>query len=333
LQTEVPHVIGIDLGGYHVSAAVVNPEGHLIGISERTVERFRPPAEVLAILVSAAREALERSGLGHEAIRGIGVGLPGTLRPTEGLCLFSTILNWQDVQIRDPIQEALGLPTCILNNVHATAVGELSFGAGKDVDNFACVSIGTGIGGGVIIGGEIYRGDSDSAGEVGHITVDPDGPECVCGNQGCLEALTAGPAIARMAAESLKLGAQSLLTDMAAQSQPIRAEHVFRAAREGDALAIKIWEKVGRYLGLGIATLITLVNPRRVILGGRVSQAFEFFGPSLKEEVRRRARVVPRDFTEILPSPLGARASLLGSAATALAEARCREVATVPKTV
>lgn len=316
----VAHVIGIDLGGSHVSAAVVDAEGRLVGIGERNVDRTRPPQEVLATATGAAREALERSGLAADGIRAVGFSLPGTLRPREGLCLFSTELNWEDIRVRDPIEQAFPGRVVLVNEIEATTLGERWFGAGRDVDNFVCVDIGSGIGGGVVIHGQMYRGDSDSAGEVGHVTVDPDGPQCTCGSQGCLDTLASGPAIGRMAAESLRLGAQSVLAEWMADGTAIGAEQVFRAAREGDALAIKIWEKVGRYLGLASATLITVINPRRLIFGGRVSQAFEFFAPTLKEEVRRRARMVPRDFTDIVASPLGARAALMGTAAAALLE-------------
>ena len=225
------------------------------------------------------------------------------------------MLQWEDVQIGDPLGGFLGCPPLLINTVQAVGLGELHYGAGQDVDSFACVSIGTGIAGSLILSGRLHSGDSDSAGEIGHITVVPDGPECSCGNQGCLETLASGPAVSRMADESLKLGVQSILADWAQGDAPVSAEKVCQAAEQGDALAVKIWEKVGRYLGLGLSTLITLVNPRRIILGGRVSGAYPHFESTLREEVRRRARVVPRDFTEIVPSPLGTNAALLGTAA------------------
>ncbi len=312
-------VVGVDLSASHVAAAVVCPDGRMEGLLERPFDRSRPATEVLSdVVVPAIIDCVDAANLSMSDIRGIGFCVPGTLRPEEGLCILSPILGWEDVQIVEPLRAATNIPTTIVQKVYASVQGERYFGAGRDVDNFVSILIGTLAEGGIVIGGELYRGDSDSAGEIGHITVDPDGASCLCGNQGCLEAMAAGPAIARMAADSIKLGAQSLLADWANDGEQITAEHVLRAAREGDALAIKIWEKVGSYLGLAISAVITIVNPRRIIMGGKVSVAFDFFAPTLREEVRRRARMVPRNFTDIVPSPLGGRAPLLGSAATAL---------------
>lgn len=314
---QIGHVIGVNLTDSCVTAAVVDANGQIASrAQERKIDRKLTPQDVLTgTVVPAIEEARRRSGL---SIRAIGVSLPGTLRPEEGLCLLSPPLGWEDVPLREILQRATGLPTVIVNDVRAMVRGELSLGAARDIDNAVCISLGTTIQGGLVINGEFYEGGSDSAGEVGHITVDHDGPSCTCGNQGCLETLASGPAVARMASESLKLGAQSILNEWVSEPHPITAEMVHRAARDGDALAIKIWEKVGRYLGLGLASVITIVNPQRIILGGKVAQAFEYFGPTMKEEVRRRARMVPRDYTQLVPSPLGLDVHLLGAAVMAL---------------
>jgi glucokinase-like ROK family protein len=318
-----PLAICVEIGGTHISAAVASSDGTFLLAYDEPLHPGAPASQTLHQAQSLIKRLFVDAHAPLESYCGLAVTLPGTVRSKDGMCLFSPILQWEDVQVGEPLGQVLGITTLLVNNVQAAGLGELHFGAGRDVDNFACVTLGSGIGGSLFLSGQLYTGNSDSAGEIGHITVDPDGPECSCGSQGCLETLASGPAVARMAEESLKVGAQSLLTTLMQADQAVTAEMVYRAAVEGDALAIKIWEKMGRYLGLGLATLITLVNPARIILGGGVAQAFPYFEPTLREEVRKRARVVPRDFTDLVPSPLKTRAGLAGAAASCfLAAAR-----------
>lgn len=311
------HVVGVDLRESRVAAAVVDSDGRLVARpASIKINCTRSPRQVLESAVAGLiDEAIKSSGRRASAV---GLALPGTLRPEEGLCLLSTPLGWEDVPVRDIIQASSGLPTVLVNDVRAMILGEMHYGGAVGIDNFAYASLGSTIVGGLVIGGRIYEGASDCAGEIGHVTVDHDGLSCTCGNQGCLETMASGPAVARMAAESLKLGAQSVLSEWVSDETPITAELVYRAAREGDALAARIWEKVGRYLGLGFASVITIANPQRIVIGGKVAQAFEYFAPTMQEEIRRRARMVPRDYTQLLPSPLGLDAPLLGSAWCAL---------------
>lgn len=312
-----PHLaLCVEIGGSHVSAAVVTLDGDFLSTRDEPLDSECSPSSTIQQVQTLLKSLFVDVASPLETYCGLAVSLPGTVRSKDGMCLFSHILQWEDVQVGEPLGQVLGQAPLLVNNVHAAGLGELHFGAGKDVDSFASITLGSGIGGSLFLGGRLYTGNSDSAGEIGHITVDPDGPECSCGSQGCLETMAAGPAIARMAEESIKVGAQSLLSTLVSGDQRVSAEQVYRAALEGDALAIKIWEKMGRDLGLALATLITLVNPARIILGGGVAQAFTFFETTLREEVRKRARVVPRDFTEIVPSPLGTRAGLAGAAAS-----------------
>lgn len=312
------YVVGVDLSASDVAAAVVDTRGQVLAVCERALERNRTAGDLLAgPLVDAIQDAVQQAGVLPAALRAVGVNLPGTIRPEEGRCLLCPPLGWEDVPVRDSLEQLLERPTTVINTVQALLLGERVFGSGRGIDNFFCCSLGNTILGGLVIRGSSYGGDSDSAGEIGHVTVDPDGLPCTCGNQGCLETMVSGAGIARMAQESLKMGAQSLLTDWVADEGVMTAELVHRAARQGDVLAIKIWEKVGRYLGLGLAAVVTVVNPARIILAGKVSLAFDFFAPTLREEIRRRARMVPRDFTQIVASPLGARSALMGSAAAA----------------
>jgi glucokinase len=305
------YVVGVDLGDSYVNAACVAPDGQIVARSAAIrVDCARGAPDILRDCVAPA---IAQAVAGSPApVATVGIAMPGTLRPEEGLCVLSPPLGWENVSVRNLL--ASSVPIVLVNDIRARIVAEMHYGDGVDTANFVCVTLGRSIQGGLVIDGRIYEGDSDSAGEIGHITVDHDGLSCTCGNQGCLETVASGPGVSRMAAESLRLGAQSVLSDWVSDEVPITAELVYRAAREGDALATKVWEKVGRYLGLGLAAVITIVNPQRIILEGKVSQAFEFFAPSMTEEIRRRARMVPRDYTAIVQSRIGLDAPMLGAA-------------------
>ena len=306
-------VVGVEVDDECVTAAIIEPGGGVVGppITCRT-ERSTSPEEALRRCVTPTIEAAMRAS--DHPVAAVGIALPGTLRPEEGLCLLSTTLGWENVSVRDVISQALGLPTVIVNGVRANLEGERHYGTGIGVDNLVCVSLGRTIEGSMCIQGRVYDGASDSACEVGHLTVENDGQPCTCGNQGCLETVASGPSVARMATESLKLGAQSVLADWVSEDCPISAALVYRAACEGDALAIRVWETVGRFLGFALSAVITVVNPQRIVVGGRVAGAFDWFAPAMFEEIRRRARMVPRDYTQIVSSTLPQDAVVLGAA-------------------
>lgn len=306
-------VVGVEVDDEYVTAAVVDPDGRVVGqpVSRRLECGESPDQALLGCVTPTVEAAIHAS---DAPVRAIGLALPGTLRPEEGLCVLSTSLGWENVRVRDRVSHALGLPTFIVNAVRANLEGERHFGTGIGVDNLVCVSLGRAIEGGMCVHGRLYDGDSDSACEVGHLTVELDGLPCTCGNQGCLETVASGPAVARMAAESLRLGAQSVLADWVSEESPITSALVYRAACGGDALAIRVWETVGRYLGFALSAVITLVNPQRIVMGGRVARAFDWFAPAMFEEVRRRARMVPRDFTQIVSSGILLDAVVLGAA-------------------
>ena len=310
------YVVGVDLSDSWVNAAVIDDSGHVLVRSLARVDVGEHPSDLLGKTVAkAVEDAVERSGRTPTVL---GLSMPGTLRPEEGLCLLSPRLGWEDVPVVEILEKALPLRAVVVNDIRSILAGERAYGAGRSVENFVCVSMGSVVDGGIMLNGRVYEGASDCAGEIGHLTIEQEGSECACGNQGCLDTLVSGPAVARMVCEAIRLGAQSVMSEWASEEMPLTSEMVCRAAREGDALALKVWDKVGRYLGLGLAAVVTIVNPRRIIIGGRLAQAFDFFAPTLREEVRRRARMVPRDYTEIVPSPLGLDAALLGCGVVAL---------------
>jgi glucokinase len=229
-------------------------------------------------------------------------------------------LGWKDFPLRDRVTKRLGLPATLDNDANCATVGEWWLGAARGGKNVVGITIGTGIGGGLIIDGELYHGSSDVAGEIGHTTIDVNGRHCKCGNYGCLEAYASGPAIATRAREALvrEDAASDLRTVVNGQLDRLTAAHVYEAAKKGDALANEIVRDTARYLGAGIATLLNVINPDVVVVAGGVTHAGEaLFGP-LRTEVRRRAFKPAVAACRIVPAELTGTAGIVGAVKTFL---------------
>jgi len=216
--------------------------------------------------------------------------------------------------LTDHIQRSLGLPTVLENDANAAGLGEFRYGAGKGARSIVYMTVSTGIGGGIILDGKVWHGLKDAAGEVGHMTVCPDGPVCGCGNRGCLEAMSSGPSIARRAREAVAAGRQTRLSEL---SKPTSAD-VVRLAQDGDSVAAEVWEEAVKYLGIGVAAVITILAPERVVIGGGVTKAGDALFQPLRERVRQRLKLVPVESVPILPAALGPDVGILGAAAVAL---------------
>jgi glucokinase len=214
----------------------------------------------------------------------------------------------------DHLQQAIGLPAVLENDANAAALGEFRYGAGKGARSLVYLTISTGIGGGIILDGKIWHGVKDAAGEIGHMTLAPDGPLCGCGNRGCLETIASGPSIARRAREAVAGGRPTRLREIS----NLTAADVVSLAREGDEVACEVWEETVRYLGLGVAAAVTILAPERVVIGGGVTEAGDSLFEPLRREVRRRVKLVPMENIPILPAALGRDVGILGAAAIAL---------------
>jgi glucokinase len=224
--------------------------------------------------------------------------------------------GWNDVSLVSHIQSALGLPAVLENDANAAALGEFRYGAGKGVRSLVYFTVSTGIGGGIILDGKVWHGLKDAAGEVGHMTVCPDGPVCGCGSRGCLEAMASGPSIARRAREAVAAGRSTRLREVPV----VTSADVVRLAQEGDAVAREVWDAAVKFLGIGVAAAITILAPERVVLGGGVTRAGDFLFDPLRAEVRRRVKLVPVESVPILPAMLGPDVGILGAAALAMGE-------------
>ena len=308
-------VLAIDIGGTKLAAGIVDGSGSILARGEVPTLAAEGPERVLDRIVRLANDVLGAPGGSADAIQRIGIGCAGPVDRQAGLILNPPNLpGWVRVPLVERIEKALGRPAVLENDANAAALGEFRYGAGKGASSLVYLTVSTGIGGGIILDGKIWHGVKDGAGEVGHMTLLPDGPLCGCGNRGCLEALASGPAIARRAREALATERPSRLRE----AGDFTAADVVRLAQEGDALAAQVWDETVRYLGLGVAAIVTILAPGRVVIGGGVAKAGDFLFAPLRREVRRRVTLVAVESVPILPAALGPDVGILGAAAVAL---------------
>lgn len=270
----------------------------------------------LEIVMGLARDLLATA---EAPLAAVGVSFGGPVDAAQGLVLLSHhVPGWEKVPLREWLEERLGVPAAVDNDANAGALGEWRFGAGQGCDSLLYVTVSTGIGGGWIVHGRPYRGADGMAGEIGHVVIDLNGPACICGKRGCLEALAAGPAIARRARERLvenPQAGQTLRALVGGEVQAVTARHVSQAAEAGDELSRQVLDEAARALGRGIGSAISLMNPQRVVVGGGVAKS----GQRYFEAVRAAARAtaLPEMTVEIVPAALGDDAPLWGAVALA----------------
>ena len=310
--------IGVDLGGTHLRAARVDLQtGRLTGLLKIDTQANRGPEVVLERLVGLVQRVIAESGIPSSEINGVGIGIPGLVDLERGRALLLPNIpgNWKEIPFAAIVSQGVGLPVSLLNDVRSMTLGEWTFGAGKGVDTMACYAVGTGIGGGVIVNGKLHLGLSGSAGELGHQVVEADGLPCNCGGRGCLEMYAAGPAITAQAASALLQRRPTLVSELAGGDlNRINVELVLQAARQGDPLAVSIFERAGRYIGLAVANTLHTLAPRKVVFGGGVSAAGDLLLEPVRRTVKERVFLVPASQVEILPAELGDNGGLIGAA-------------------
>ena len=301
-------ILGIDIGGTNFSIGAVSADGSRVAVmqSELTVAEAGADDVLSRIIALAQRVMAETKRLdpGVQFI-GAGAGAPGPLDTKSGIVLLTPNLGWVDFPLRDRLATGLGLPVVIDNDANCAVLGEWWSGAARGSRDAIGFTIGTGIGGGIVIDGRLYHGASDCAGEVGHMTIDSNGRRCGCGNYGCLEAYASGPAIAQRAVEALEAGAESSLRGFAdGDLSAITAQTVYEAAHEGDELARELVHDTAEFLGIGIANLVNIFNPEVVVICGGVRRAGDLLFVPLRREVAKRAFKPAVAAVKILPSEL-----------------------------
>ena len=307
-------VVAVDLGGTKVIAALVSPAGQVIARERAPTSAANGPQAVVARIITTIDWLLSNRGLGVRQVEGICVAAAGPIDMASGIVSASpNLLGWDNVPLRDMIREHYGIDSFLINDAKAAALGEHRFGAGAGVDNMLCVTLGTGIGGGIVVHGRLYFGHSGGAGEVGHMTIEAGGERCSCGNTGCWELYASGTAMARHAAWLVKEGQDSVLAGKAS----ITGEDVAAAAAKGDGVAQAAVARTANYLGIGLANLVNIFNPRMIVVGGGLSRMGEtLLGPA-RQVVNERAFPLLAGACEIVLSKLGDDAGLLGAAAFA----------------
>ena len=319
-MTEGRWIVGVDIGGTNLVVGVVpaggGPPRALRG---RATEAARGPEAVVTDIVRMARESvrevLDAEGGSPSDVVGVGVGCPGPVDRASGVVIESPNLRWRDYPLRARVQALVDWPVAVDNDANCATYGEWWQGAGRGSRSLVGITIGTGIGGGYILDGRIVHGASDGAGEVGHTTINVSGRRCACGNEGCLEAYASGPAIAARAREGLEAGAESSLRDLVdGVLERVTAATVYEAVVGGDPYATNVMNETAKFLGAGIANVISVLNPEVVVIMGGVTQAGDHLFEPLKAEVRRRAFKAMVDACRILPAELPHTSGVVGAA-------------------
>ncbi len=309
--------LGVDLGGTKLIAAVISSEGEIVAREYRSTRAEEGPEGVVERIFDAINRVVSLARVETSALGGVGIAAAGALDMERGVITASPNLpGWKNIPLRDIMEKRLGIRTFLLNDANAAALGEHRFGVGRGVDDLVYITVSTGIGGGLIIGGKIYSGICGSAGEIGHMTIDVNGPRCRCGNIGCLETLASGTALAMEARERIAHGAKTSMLELAGgEPGDITAKTVSEAARGGDPVALELVSRAGSYLGVGMVNLINIFNPEMIIVGGGMSRMGDMLLDPAREVVRERAFRLPADAVRIVISELGDDAGVLGAAA------------------
>ena len=304
------NAIGVDVGGTKIAAAVVTPEGEVL--NEVRYPSSGPKERLLSSMARSVNEVRDGFEVG-----GVCLAVPGTVSTEENKIIDAPNLHAiEGIPLKDELEERTGLTTTVENDANAAAWGEFRFGAGSEVSHLIFITLGTGVGGGVISHGVLLRGAQGAGGEMGHITIQATGPRCGCGNHGCLEALASGTAIARRAREVASEEPDSALGQLAVE-RAVLGEDVAGLARQGDEAAISVLRETGVWLGIGLAGFVNVFNPEVIAIGGGAARAGDLILDAARHEVRLRAMSPSRDLVEIKEATLGAESGVLGAAALA----------------
>ncbi|MEM2924181.1 MAG: ROK family protein [Methanocellales archaeon] len=298
-------IASMDCGGTYIKAALVDCDGNIMSKRKCSTEAKKGMRAVVKNLASTARVFM-----GEYEIVGVALGMAGAIDYKNGILLQSpNFADSENFPLKAELERELALPVFLENDANAYAMGEKWVGAGRGFSSLLCLTIGTGVGGGIILNNELWRGMDGTAGELGHVTIYPRGLRCKCGNRGCLEAYISAAGITRMARKAM-VKRDTILKE----KKDVNPRVVYEAASQGDKAALEIWREVGRILGIGLASFVNIFNVEAIIIGGGISSAFDFFIESAKLEMRKRAFRIPAKRIKLLKAELGDDAGILGAA-------------------
>lgn len=310
------YVVGVDLGGTKISTALSDLEGKIINQTTIPTDAHEGEVPVLNRIINSIEKVVNDSAVSYEDIKGIGIGSPGPLDAKQGIIITTPNLPFKNFNLVKPISEKFGVPVFLDNDANVAAIGEFMFGAGKGAENIVFFTVSTGVGGGAILNGKVYRGHTSNALEIGHMTVAPHGPRCNCGNVGCVEATSSGTAIAKRAHEALSTKVETSLR----KYENVTSYEVFVEAAAGDPVAKDIIDDAMNYLGIAVANSVSIFDPEYVIIGGGVSKAGDVVFDTVRKVVNKRCFKSMAESVKIVPAGLGTDAGLIGAVALALLE-------------
>jgi glucokinase len=317
------HLVGVDLGGTKIAAVLFDSQTNKVtsGVTIATLAHEGPEA-VIERIANTVTELCQEAGVEPH---GVGLGVPATIDAARGVTLLMPNLpgDWRELPITAAVQAHLtvypGCPVWLINDARAFTLAEATLGAGKDGHTVACFTVGTGIGGGIAIGGRLHLGLGGNAGEFGHLTIDPNGPRCGCGNHGCLEALASGPAITAMGVKTMLQGNDSKIGLLAYQDiKRVTPAIVMQAAELGDVFACEILERAGAAFGVALSNVITLLSPDCVVIGGGIAELGDWILGPARAEVQARCHTAPVDKIPLRRAALGRHAGAMGAAVWAM---------------
>ncbi len=302
-----PYLLGHDIGGTKLAVVIADREGNILHKVRRPTAAERGPEAVVASLIDMSREAMASTAFAVEEMAGIGISCGGPLDTKTGVVYAPPNLpGWDEVPLRAWLESEMALPVHVENDANAGALAEWTFGAGRGCRHMVYMTMSTGIGGGIILDGRLYRGPGDTAGEVGHMTIVENGPACGCGKRGCLESLCSGPSIARRARERLQKRPGSAMVDLVdGDVSRITAETVMAAARKGDPCAREIVDETARYMAVGLGNIVNILNPEIVVIGTILVKARDLLMEPIRDYLRRETWSRVYDTVRVVPAGLG----------------------------
>lgn len=320
LNPAARYVVGCELQSKKLVIGLFDLVGNLVARVQKPQSPHTTPTEVVERIQEAIAEVLQTSGVPSSKLEGLGVAAPGPLDSEKGILLTPpNLVGWRDVPLKQMLEQATGLPVIVEKDGNAAALGEVWFGAGQGVRDLVLIIVDDGIGAGIITGGRLYRGSRSGAGEIGHTTIDLDGPRCSCGSYGCLEAIASGFALGRKAGEAIRRGVQSQLAEWGDEEGVSGVDGILAAAGNGDKLALDLLDECGRTLGIAVANTVNMYNPELIVLAGRLAQQSPLVLERALEIGRARAFSVLAKEVRIVRSALGNDFLAAGAAALILA--------------
>ena len=318
--------IGVDIGGTNIKLGLVDTRGRVLA-RDTFLTGSAPGRPALMRRLVAHMEILRQTARQNQwKLTGVGIGAPGPIDVERGrIYFFPNIPGWKDTPLKALLEKRLKLPVYLDNDANVMALAEFLFGAGRGVQNIIALTLGTGVGGGIVVHGRLFHGPHYSAAEIGHLTINENGPRCACGSRGCIETYVGNGYFVRDVRQKLKAGRASVLKKWIKEGQELSPLLVKKAAQKGDTLAKEMWTQTGGHLGTALAGLVNILNPERIVIGGGVAQAGELLFRPIRETIRKKAFPIAYRSVKVVPAVLGTDAGLIGAAALVLAPARKRE--------